>query len=475
MAESSPLIRKRDKLKQKRSFGQFSSDEAPRSPFIVTLGRGPAPPAPSSSVHLSSAGLNAVGNNAGSAGSNTVSYEVSSTDSVAKSSTREPQNLSIEQVAAPRSSSTDTEAVPTSALAYDTAYSMNTSSPILPPPQTPQPRDLWEDAFQKLSSEDQKAVGKLKISLNTRRNFSETIQELLDLTTKVQDKCQSKSYKFSFKGKEVIMRDVAGKIIFWLNKFKEVGDVAVNFDPVHASLPWAGVRFLLQVCRTSVEGSLLTCAKAAIAEHEQNGYLITAAEKLSCLISRGAIHERLYQPGTISEDVLARFDQALVALYVAMLRMIALCHRLLAKNTATRVVHAIFKPGDICELLDQCEKLEVQVEFEVQNCERARSKETDEESKRLLEILQEPILRTDQNVFHSLEKVKGEEHLKVLDWISNVPYGLNHQTVREERTPETCDWLLRHSRYKEWQDTSASITLWLWGTGELQKLALDSF
>jgi hypothetical protein len=107
---------------------------------------------------------------------------------------------------------------------------------------------LWKDAFQKLSSGDQEALGGLKISHSAQKPFSETIQELLDLTTKVQDKCQCKSYKFPFKGKEIIMRDVAGKIIFWLNKFKEVGDVAVNFDPVHASLPWAGVRFLLQVC-----------------------------------------------------------------------------------------------------------------------------------------------------------------------------------------------------------------------------------
>lgn len=48
-------------------------------------------------------------------------------------------------------------------------------------------------------------------------------------------------------GEEIILRDVAGKALFWLSKFKEVGDIAVNFDPVHASLPWAAVRFLLQV------------------------------------------------------------------------------------------------------------------------------------------------------------------------------------------------------------------------------------
>jgi len=248
MAENSPRIRRRDKLKQKLGFGQSSSNEAPRSSVMGVSSVGPAPPASSAPVHSSSANSNAVDKNALKTGSDTLSYEISTTDSVAESSTREPQDLSIEHVAAPQSSSTNTDVVRSSALAHDTVCSMNASSPILPRTKTPQPCDLWEDAFQKLSPGDQEAVGRLKISLNTQKPFSETIQELLDLTTKVQDKCQSKSYKFSFKGKEIIMRDVAGKIIFWLNKFKEVGDVAVNFDPVHASLPWAGVRFLLQVC-----------------------------------------------------------------------------------------------------------------------------------------------------------------------------------------------------------------------------------
>jgi ankyrin repeat domain-containing protein 50 len=36
-------------------------------------------------------------------------------------------------------------------------------------------------------------------------------------------------------------------MILWLNKFKDIGDIAVSFDPIHASLPWAGVRLLLQV------------------------------------------------------------------------------------------------------------------------------------------------------------------------------------------------------------------------------------
>jgi hypothetical protein len=46
---------------------------------------------------------------------------------------------------------------------------------------------------------------------------------------------------------EIILRDVMEKIIVWVDKFKEIGDNVVVYDPAHAALPWAGVRFLLQV------------------------------------------------------------------------------------------------------------------------------------------------------------------------------------------------------------------------------------
>jgi len=51
----------------------------------------------------------------------------------------------------------------------------------------------------------------------------------------------------------VIFVDLFGKIIKWIDLFKQVGDVAVQYDPVHAALPWAGVRFLLQVYDIQIE------------------------------------------------------------------------------------------------------------------------------------------------------------------------------------------------------------------------------
>jgi hypothetical protein len=52
---------------------------------------------------------------------------------------------------------------------------------------------------------------------------------------------------FTFAGRTVTLKEEADKVVHWLNRFKSVGDVAVNADPVHAGLPWAGIRLLLEV------------------------------------------------------------------------------------------------------------------------------------------------------------------------------------------------------------------------------------
>lgn len=49
-------------------------------------------------------------------------------------------------------------------------------------------------------------------------------------------------------GDSVHLYDVFEKIVKWVEKIKEVGDVAEQYDPGHAALAWAAIRFLLQVC-----------------------------------------------------------------------------------------------------------------------------------------------------------------------------------------------------------------------------------
>jgi hypothetical protein len=112
--------------------------------------------------------------------------------------------------------------------------------------------DLWLKALEKLSQQDKDSIRDLvPQSTGGVKSGATVLDELCMLALKQREKCEEKRWKFSFNGQQVILRDVAQKLFYWLQKFKEAGDVAVNFDPVHAALPWAAFRFLLQVMLNS--------------------------------------------------------------------------------------------------------------------------------------------------------------------------------------------------------------------------------
>lgn len=103
-------------------------------------------------------------------------------------------------------------------------------------------RDLWAIALQSLPKEESE-----NLVLAESGSKLAVLDSLLKDVVQQRDECEKKKLKFEIKGRQVILRDLADKAITWIDKFKEIGDVAVNFDPVHAALPWAGIRFLLQV------------------------------------------------------------------------------------------------------------------------------------------------------------------------------------------------------------------------------------
>jgi hypothetical protein len=86
---------------------------------------------------------------------------------------------------------------------------------------------------------------------------SDSIPEALFKAAKAKQKiCEDKRWNFEFRGCTVSLQDTAERVITLLEKFKKVGDVAATIDPVHAGLPWAGINFLLQVCKTAARSTL---------------------------------------------------------------------------------------------------------------------------------------------------------------------------------------------------------------------------
>jgi hypothetical protein len=106
--------------------------------------------------------------------------------------------------------------------------------------------DLWADAAAQLSSDDRLNINFSSDKLNILVELHADAERSKQRSTKSRWKYTRKS------GETVIIRDVFEKIIRWVEMFKQVGDVAVQYDPVHAALPWAGIRFLLQVCKIAL-------------------------------------------------------------------------------------------------------------------------------------------------------------------------------------------------------------------------------
>jgi hypothetical protein len=214
--------------------------------------------------------------------------------------------------------------------------------------------------------------------------------------------------------------------------------------------------------------------QAATVEQQQMGDLMLIIEKLTSVITRGEVYQGLYQlsaTDTLTGKAVNNLYNSMVLLYTTMLQMIALCHRLLTKNTARRAAHAFLNPNEVSEFLSKCEQLETRADREASNCDRTRSQEADTTVINLVQKVHGLLLGsediTSQNTQSLLIELKEEECQKILGWTSNIHYGANHQLVKEQRAVGTCGWLLRHNDYLMWQDARTSSILWLCGTGEL--------
>jgi hypothetical protein len=85
----------------------------------------------------------------------------------------------------------------------------------------------------------------------TTDDINSALEKALNAAQTKQNLCKNKRWTFTFGGHTVTLREEADKVLLWLDRFKQVGDIAVNADPIHAGLPWAGIRLLLEVRKES--------------------------------------------------------------------------------------------------------------------------------------------------------------------------------------------------------------------------------
>jgi hypothetical protein len=132
--------------------------------------------------------------------------------------------------------------------------------------------------------------------------------------------CIRKQWKFTTpSGKVIVVRDLLEKVVGWINRYKAVGDVASQYDPVNASLPWAAFRFLLNVACGDVQAF---------------GLMVTVLETVARIMARSKIVEEVYIRGRSPTDLAQPLEEALVLLFADTLVVLTKCVKYFGRSTA---------------------------------------------------------------------------------------------------------------------------------------------
>jgi hypothetical protein len=171
-------------------------------------------------------------------------------------------------------------------------------------------RNYWQEALKMLPAADQEILS------TWTGSQIDLLWHIAVATEKARSRAAEKDSKIHLGSRTVCLRDVADSIIKWINHFKTLVDLVMQYDPGHAAIPWVGFRFILQ---------LIT------AEGENQALVLVGLEKVAFTINRCALYE------AFSSELIGlaknTFAVSLVKLYVEVLRFLVDCKNHLLRQS----------------------------------------------------------------------------------------------------------------------------------------------
>ncbi|KAF7889956.1 uncharacterized protein EAF02_002371 [Botrytis sinoallii] len=342
-----------------------------------------------------------------------------------------------------------------------------------------QSEDLWNEALKQVQFTNISAL--VAAGLERRQ----ILVEILDLVQKQELKAQERKWKWKKKnGQVIIIRDIFVKLAIWIEKFKSIGDIVVQYDPIHASLPWAAVRFLLQ---------------AAISDINSNGAILEGMEIVVNLLARYEIVEYLHlQKASRAKSLLA---DAIVKLYTAILDYLFQAHAYFEPHILKKIAHSFFRPeesthkfissikqnelevekytrlvsdeslgisstnllgSDLGQRLGQLHNLTQTIQQDMSSAELKWNK-IEHHLVKALNDLKDPVQRIAEDLSSVKDNLEEKERVKVFEWLTMIPSSSHHREKSRSLLSGSCNWLLRKKEFKEWMEASTSSILWLHG------------
>ncbi|KAI9878100.1 MAG: hypothetical protein M1830_001892 [Pleopsidium flavum] len=330
---------------------------------------------------------------------------------------------------------------------------------------------LWDQAYKDLRAEKKELVDDFEKLLMSEPEIERTTsledghpakreKQMSGLVDKKLAAMKEEQWKIKIGAKSIEVRQQVDRIVKVVLVGKDFITSVAHIDPIHAGLPWAG---------------LLT------KDNEQRTAATDGLEYISRLIRRYTELEQIYLR---DEDLTLKTDLegSILKIYKHILEYEARAACQFNRNTASQWARNVVEADSwksilesIKELEAACDKLTWVIDakdqrvrtsrlesfLESQNHEvkqLLRASRTQDEEHGKLQLAELKAGRKEQKDWHrNAEESACLECLRTTDYESN-------KNKNPHRIPGTCEWFLRHERYKRWLVEQGST--WLWVTAD---------
>ena len=343
--------------------------------------------------------------------------------------------------------------------------------------------DLWRDALDSLATEDRQHID---FDCPDKRAV---LDEILAEVLRARTESHQGKWCLKFKNKKIILRDILEKLVKAVQTCIAIGDVAIQVDPIHAALPWAAIRFLLQL---------------SVNDTATRGAIFIGVEQIARVVTRCSIIERLYlvSPRNNVTDQLAG---ALIQLYAAILCYLAHAKKHFERSATQRLAGSLLpvaarsfeslsvqieaKEEEVIKISKLADTDNVQNTFrqeqtaleniretvrdirttsheqsrQIQEAFSEQNDRTNEAFSALLRKLEQPLFRLATDTSNLSRISDHAERLAVLRWICTTSYRDNFNMEIEGIMPDSGDWLFQRKEFIEWRASSSASVLWLHG------------
>ncbi|KAH8166269.1 hypothetical protein CIB48_g1932 [Xylaria polymorpha] len=270
------------------------------------------------------------------------------------------------------------------------------------------------------------------------------------------------TWDFNLFGQQWSLIELAGKIVRWFDRFKEVGDVIASFDPHHIALPWAAIRFLLQTVSAS---------------QEQSGLLCIAIDRVLHLLFRCEIYARLYfgqPPGAKPHPSVEMLISSMTKLFTDILLFLTLVIERFSSSSFQAAINGTFNIRQITDNLSALTELERRLDISAGICHMEEESERGTGFKNLCLLLDQSLSWQGNQLGTICQTLQEDDMVKILRWISSIAYETDFISINQTRLADTCGWLGRHPKYLNWLERESSSIFWLHGIPGAGKTYLAS-